>query len=144
MITNIRHTGIVVEDLEKSLYFYRDLLGFKIVRQMDESGDFIDNILALRNVIVTTVKMAAPDGNLIELLYYKSHKPKPKRTKEICEMGISHIALTVSNLDEEYNRLLKHGAIFNSPPQNSPDGYAKVTFCKDPDGNLIELVQVLI
>ena len=40
---NIRHTGIVVSDMEKSLKFYRDLLGFKIRKDMVESGDYINN-----------------------------------------------------------------------------------------------------
>ena len=44
---------------------------------------------------------------------------------------------------ETYNRLVEAGVYFNSPPQLSPDGFAKVTFCKDPDGSLIELVEEL-
>lgn len=142
MIKNIRHTGIVVIDLEASLYFYRDLLGFHLEKQMEEMGDYIDNILSLRNVKITTVKMSSPSGQMIELLKYHSH-PKDQRTREICEIGISHIAFTVDNLDVEYGRLKDEGIQFNSPPQLSPDGYAKVTFCRAPEGTLIELVEVL-
>ncbi|MBI4284061.1 MAG: VOC family protein [Chloroflexi bacterium] len=139
----IRHTGIVVSDLEPALRFYVDLLGLKVTKGMDETGDYIDTISGLKNVRVTTVKMAAGDGNLIELLYYHSHRPKSVRTREACEIGISHIAFTVGNVDAEYARLSKAGVPFNSPPQKSPDGYAKVTFCRDPDGTLIELVELL-
>ena len=35
------------------------------------------------------------------------------------------------------------GVVFNAPPQRSPDGGAKVTFCRDPEGNLLELVEVI-
>jgi len=143
MITHFRHTGIVVSNLEASLNFYSGLFGFKVVRRMDESGEYIDNMSALKDVRVTTVKMAVPDGNLIELLYYHSHPGMPGKHHEIYEIGVSHIAFTVDNLEQEYNRLIKAGVQFNAPPQFSPDGYAKVTFCKDPDGNLIELVEVL-
>lgn len=143
MITHIRHTGIVVSNLEAALHFYTDLLGFKVVKQLNESGGYIDNISALKDVKVTTVKIAAPDGNLIELLHYNSHPRAPKEERKLCTIGVSHIALTVEDLEQEYNRLTMAGIIFNAPPQLSPDGYAKVTFCKDPDGNLIELVEVL-
>lgn len=143
MIKNIRHTGIVVSNLEASLYFYCDLLGFKVVKRMDESGEYIDNISSLKNVKVTTIKMAAPDGNLIELLYYHSHQRFNISYREICDIGISHIAFSVDDLEQEYNRLTAAGVTFSAPPQLSPDGYAKVTFCKDPDGNLLELVEVL-
>ncbi len=142
MIKNIRHIGIVVDDLEKSLYFYRDLLGFQITKQMEESGDYIDNMLALRRVRVTTVKMALPGGQMIELLKYQSHPPK-EGLREVCDIGITHIALTVNDLDSEYDRLRSEGVLFNTPPQLSPDGYAKVTFCRAPEGTFIELVEVL-
>ena len=142
MIKDIRHTGIVVTNLEASLHFYRDLLGFQITKQMEEAGDYIDNISSLRNIKVTTVKMTSPTGQMIELLKYHSH-PAEQRTREICEIGISHIAFTVDNLDIEYKRLKDKEIKFNSPPQLSPDGYAKVTFCRAPEGTLIELVEVL-
>jgi len=139
----IRHVGIVVTNLNKALHFYRDLLGLKVTNKMVERGDYIDKISGLKNVKVTTIKMAAEYGNLIELLYFHSHPKESIDKKEICEIGVSHIAFTVENLDVEYERLLKAGVQFNVPPQISPNGYAKVTFCKDPDGSLIELVQVL-
>ncbi|MDO9580890.1 MAG: VOC family protein [Bacteroidales bacterium] len=142
MIKDIRHTGIVVVDLEASLHFYRDLLGFHIAKQMEEAGDYIDNISSLRNVKVTTVKMTSPSGQMIELLKYQSH-PAEQKNRQICEIGISHIAFTVDDLDIEYERLKDKGIQFNSPPQLSPDGYAKVTFCRAPEGTLIELVEVL-
>jgi catechol 2,3-dioxygenase-like lactoylglutathione lyase family enzyme len=139
----IRHTGIVVTDLNKALYFYQDLLGLRVVKDMKESGDYIDNISALKNVQVRTVKMAADDGNLIELLFYSSCPGNPETNRTINQIGCSHVAFTVDNLDDEYRRLTQAGVPFNAPPQFSPDGFAKVTFCRDPDGSYIELVEVL-
>ncbi len=60
-----------------------------------------------------------------------------------CDFGFTLIAFTVDDLDREYERLRAAGVAFNARPQTSPDGYAKVTFCRDPEGNLIELVEVL-
>ena len=139
----IRHIGIVVSDLEKALRFYRDLLGLKIVKEIDESGEYIDKISSLKDVLVRTVKMAADDGHLIELLYYKSHPKRPNKNRAINEIGCSHVAFAVEDIEALYQRLKKEGIFFIAPPQYSPDGYAKVTFCKDPDGTLIELVEVL-
>lgn len=139
----IRHIGITVTDLDKAMGFYGDLLGFRVVKRMEERGEFIDRISGLEKIRVTTVKMAADDGSLIELLHYHSH-PRPRRGEEkICAAGLSHIAFTVEDLDAEFKSLSKAGVKFNSEPQISPDGYAKVAFCRDTDGNLIELVEVL-
>lgn len=141
----IRHTGIVVSNLKRSLNFYRTFLDLKVLKKKVESGDFIDTILGLKNVKVTTIKMSAMDGNLIEILYFHSHQHhiKIQDKRKICQTGISHISFTVEDLDYEYKRLRKAGIKFNSPPQFSPDGHAKVAFCRDPDDNFIELVQVL-
>ncbi len=139
----VRHAGITVTDREKALHFYQDLLGLKITKDSQEAGDYIDNMSALKGVRVNTIKMAADDGNLIELLVYASHPRQPDPSREICTIGCTHVAFTVENLDKEYKRLTEAGIVFNSPPQLPPDGYAKVAFCKDPDGTLIELVEVL-
>lgn len=142
MIRNIRHTGIVVADLEKSLGFYTSLLGFKVAKQMDESGSYIDNMLKMKDVKVTTVKMTTPDGQMIELLHFQSHPGKHEK-RELADIGLSHFALTVDDLDREYERLKEAGVSFNGPPQRSPDGFAKVTFCRAPEGTYIELVEEL-
>ena len=144
MIKEVRHIGITVTDMEKSLKFYRDLLGFKIEREMNENGSYIDNMLALDKVKVKTVKMSieGSGGTLIELLQFFSHPNKVENSK-ITRIGTSHFALTVDNLDDTYSKLKNMGLKFNAPPQLSPDGYAKITFCFDPDNTLIELVEVL-
>jgi catechol 2,3-dioxygenase-like lactoylglutathione lyase family enzyme len=139
----IRHAGIVVKDMEKALYFYRDLLGFKIVKKMQESGNYIDTICGVKNTSVITVKLSADDNNLIELLYFISPVSKNNAAKSLTDAGFSHISCTVKNIDDIYGRLSKAGICFNSLPQVSSDGYAKVAFCLDPEGNFIELVEVL-
>ena len=142
-VKETRHIGIAVTNMKKSLHFYRDLLGLEIVREMDESGEYIDNMLSLNNVNVKTVKMSANNGvTLIELLEFKSH-PKENKQREIYDIGASHVAFTVENLNEMYEYLLNLGVKFNAPPQTSPDKFAKIAFCKDPDGTPIELVQIL-
>jgi len=143
MALNVRHTGIVVSDMEESLKFYRDLLGFEVKKDMIESGEYINNFSDLKDVVVRTVKMSLENGDMVELLHYDSHPEEPDMTRKITQIGCSHIALTVENLDETYELLKQNDVSFNSPPQYSPDGFAKVTFCKDPDGSLVEIVEEL-
>lgn len=139
----IRHAGIVVSNMEQSLIFYRDILHLKTVKDFTEEGEYIDSISALSGVHLRMVKLTADDGAMVELLQYISHPNKPPIKTEINDLGCSHIAFTVDDLDEEYEHLSKKGVKFNCPPYVSPDGYAKVTFCHDPDGTSIELVEVM-
>ena len=124
----IRHTGIVVNDLDKALCFYKDILGLKIKREMKESGEYMDNLSCIKGVMVRTVKMSADDGNLVELLFYESDRQRSV-CRDIRDTGYSHISFTVEDLDYEYKRLKEKGVRFNCVPQVSQDGKVKVTFC---------------
>jgi catechol 2,3-dioxygenase-like lactoylglutathione lyase family enzyme len=140
----LRHAGIVVSDLELALYFYRDLLGLQVMSSMEEKGAYLDNILGHKNVLVTTVKLAAGKGSaILELLHFTSPRSPAGPKRGLFHLGPSHVAFTVKDLNGTFHRLARAGVPFNAPPQISPDGLAKVTFCQDPDGNPIELVEML-
>ena len=143
MIKGIRHTGIVVTDMERAQAFYHDLMGLKTVKDFEEKGDYIDSISGLSGVHLHMVKLIAEDGTMVELLHYLSHPGEVPVNSLVCNIGCSHVAFTVDDIDKEYARLLKNGVRFNCAPYVSPDGYAKVAFCCDPDGTYIELVEEL-
>jgi catechol 2,3-dioxygenase-like lactoylglutathione lyase family enzyme len=143
MITQIRHTGLVVANLEAALHFWRDVLGFRVARQMEEAGPHIDAMMGLKDVRVTTVKLTAPDERMIELLHFHSHPDRSAWTGTPHSTGFTHVAMTVDDLDAACEKLAKAGVTFEAPPQRSPDGAVKVTYGKGPEGILLELVEVL-
>jgi catechol 2,3-dioxygenase-like lactoylglutathione lyase family enzyme len=144
MMMELRHAGIVVADLDRARHFYCDLLGLKVLRSMEEDGAFLDNILGLKGVRVTTLKLAADQGSaVLELLKFHSPRTPAAPRRGLVELGPSHVAFTVEDLDALYARLTRAGVRFNAPPQLSPDGLAKVTFCYDPEGTPLELVEML-
>lgn len=137
----IRHTGIVVSDPERALEFYRDLLGLKTAIDFREEGTYIDTISGMKNVRLRMIKLTADDGSMIELLHYESPlEPVPCEAR-LNRIGPAHVAFTVNNVDEIYTQLSARGVRFNCPPQLSPDWKAKLTFCQDPDGTFLELVE---
>lgn len=138
----LRHTGIVVSNLEKMVRFYTDIMGFEIRSEMSEGDDYIDRLYSLKGARVKTVKMSSGDGPLIELLHFESH-PRGAPGRELCDTGYSHIALTVDDVAKEHKRLESRGVSFNWAPQVSPDARAKVACISDPEGNVIELVEEL-
>ena len=143
MITAIRHVGLVVDDLEQSLRFWCDSMGFVVSRQMEEFGPHIDAMMGLKDVRLTTAKLAAPDGNLLELLCFHSHPDKPRWAGKPYSTGFTHIALTVKDLDETLLRLEQFGASIPAEPQLSPDGEVKVIYATGLEGILLELVEVI-
>ena len=105
---NVRHVGIVTNDLKKSINFYSKTLGFKIVRQMNETDPSLSNLMSLKKVKVKTVKMISKQNGMVELLSWKSPKTKKKSlVAKLNLVGLTHFALTVKNLDFLYNKLKK-------------------------------------
>ena len=140
---NVRHVGVVTNDLQKSLRFYRNVLGFKVVKKMKETDESLSALMGLKKVQVTTVKMRSKESGMLELLSW--HTPKSNKKVE-CDklnlLGLTHFALTVKNVDLIYKKL-KNKIKFLSTPRFSPDKKVKLVFCKSPEGVFIEMVQQL-
>lgn len=137
----IRHTGIYVHDIEKMVAFYCNDLGMRVAVHEIEKGLYIDTVLGLFDAEIELYKLKAEDDSVIELLKYSSSSAEEKRP--IWQTGQIHIAITVENVYAMYHQLSESGIRFISPPQESPNGYARVCFCQDPEGNYLELVEVL-
>jgi len=144
MIRGIHHTAISTGNLERALAFYRDLLGFEVATEFNwpVGTDVADRITALKDSSARAAMLKA--GNtMIELFQYQS--PLPQRgdpDRPVNEHGITHICLDVTDVDAEYKRLQAAGVKFHCPPQEFA-GVAKVTYARDPDGNVIELQEIL-
>lgn len=143
MISNLRHTGIVVNNLDKCLNFYLSL-GFDEVSREIETGSYIDNLVGLNNVKLECAKLALNENITLELLKYHSH---PYENNDLPRMsnrvGCSHIALTVSNILECFNLISQNGGGSINQIQTSPNRKVKVVYCYDPEGNIIEVVEEL-
>ncbi len=139
-VLNIRHTGLVVKDLEESLKFYLNL-GFCISICAQEDSTFISKISAKTGIELKTVKLTSPNNDMIELLDYG--KDGISKEQSMFEHGIAHIAFTVNDVWSLYRELIQNGIEFNSRPENSVDGKAIVVFCLAPEGTFIEFVEML-
>ena len=139
----VRHIGIVVGDLNASLAFYCNQLGFQVARRMVETGPFIATLLDMPNAEVETAKLSGADGAMIELLHFRNRAPLPDTGLTLNRLGPTHAALTVADIDGLHRKLVSQGIVFIAPPSVSPDGKAKVAFCRDPEGNYLELVEMI-
>jgi catechol 2,3-dioxygenase-like lactoylglutathione lyase family enzyme len=144
MIHGIHHTAISSADIERSLRFYRDLLGFEEVFKLNwEVGTkTLDDITGLTDSSARVVMLKA--GNAcVELFEFET--PTPKQAAErrpVCDHGITHLCLQVSDIDGEYERLKAAGMVFHCPPQAVGDSL-RATYGRDPDGNVVELLEVI-
>ena len=109
----IRHTGLVTDNIKKSLEFWTKYLKFKIKRVMDEDGELIDKIMLYKNVKVKSYKLADSNNFLLELLYFKNSPNIKKNILMPYTNGFTHISVTVKDLNYLYNFLKKKKIKFN-------------------------------
>jgi len=139
----IRHTGIVVADMSRSLRFYRDLLGMEVSVDFEDSSPYVQAVTDVSGARIRMVKLNARAGGSIELLQYLSHPQELPAPRASCDVGCNHVALQVDDIDALYEKLSGEGIRFHTPPTASPDGFAKTTYCRDPEGVIVELVELL-
>ena len=137
----LRHIGIVVRDLEKSVVFYKDLFELTLFKEMIEEGEYVEKLVGLEKASIHWAKLEAQDGTLIELLEYKNSEFTQKDNYLANRLGCSHIAISVANIDTIYEKLQKYNCKCNSEPLKSPDGKVKAMYAHDIDGTILEIVE---
>ena len=142
LVIGYRHTGIIVKDMKKSLHFYKDILGLKVIQDFSDSSDYINKITGIKNADVHMIKLKAEDETVLEILEYRNH-PTELMEYPIYNVGACHIALQVRNANDAYNKLIENNVRIISKPVLSSEKIAKVFFCFDPNDVRIELVEML-
>ena len=128
--------AITCSNFERSLDFYHNKLGFEIVLDI-EIPDSLAQDVGLAPTGFRQVRLKA--GNtLIKLMDIESPPPIP--TDEF-SAGVRWLTFIVADIQKTVENLKQNGVEFLSQPISAPDA-AGVVCAKDPDGILIELVQI--
>lgn len=125
-ITGIGHVALKVYDLEKSLHFYRDQLGFAEMMRIDKP----DGTLWLVYLRIT-------DDQFIEIFPGAENERAPGWNGN----AITHVCLTVDDLDAVVDQVLAAGIPLLLEKKTAVDGNRQA-WVEDPDGNRIEFMQL--
>jgi len=139
MIHGIDHTAISVPDLAAALTFYCEVLGFELESQSGwpVGAKRVDSLVGLADS-ASQVAMVRLGETRLEIFQYESPAPSPRDPSfRVCDHGITHFCLSVSQIEEEYARLVEVGIDFNAPPVDV--GTSVCAYGRDPFGNVIEL-----
>ena len=123
-VSKLLHTRYRLNDLEKSVGFYKEILGLEEVR-----------------------RHKSPRGS--ELVFLKA--PESEETIELCffpnsgpvvvQADLTHLAFEVASLEEFGQHLARHGLKYSDGPTYRPDGSGGFAFIDAPEGYEIELIQ---
>ena len=137
------HTGLTVSNLECSLAFWRDVLGFELSHRPHQTGDLASEITGVpgANIAIAVLKGY---GHKIELLEYSAPPDRQHVRPRPCDVGSVHIAFTVDDLDAVLNVIAASGWKAAGKPQtleSGPNAGKRVVYVRDPDGSTIEFMQ---
>jgi glyoxylase I family protein len=137
------HTGITVSNLERSLVFWRDVLGFELSHRAHQTDELAAEITGVPGAEILIAVVKAP-GHKIELLEYLAPADRKRADLRSCDVGSVHIALTVDDLDAVLERIIGSGWKTRGKPQTlavGPNAGKRVIYVRDPDGTTIEFMQ---
>ncbi|OCC25497.1 hypothetical protein MB02_02350 [Croceicoccus estronivorus] len=141
MILSFPHFGIYVADMDKSIRFYVEGLGFTPLD--GGTTDAAGPLLGIPGAVARTQFLEHRSGGpRIELWTVKNHPPAGSVTGGPAnQCGRVHLCVGVENLDQTASRIVEYGGQ-RLDDSRCDQGYGEIMFCTDPDGLRIELVQM--
>ncbi|MEY2545295.1 MAG: hypothetical protein QOG48_412 [Verrucomicrobiota bacterium] len=143
-IIAVDHTGITVRNLERSLGFWRDVLGFELSHTPHHTGKLASEVTGVPGAEIK-IAVLKGYGHKIELLEYVA---PPDRKEHVdlrtCDVGHAHVAFTVDDLDAMLDKIAAFDWKAAGKPQTltaGPNAGKRVVYVRDPDGTTIELMQ---
>lgn len=143
MINEVHHIAMSVLDMDRSLAFYRDLLGFELRmdRTWENAGETGDKILRVKGTAARQTMLQAGNA-MVELFEFRKPAPAPMaEDRPVIDRGFTHLCFDVTDVDAEYRRLSKAGVVFHCEPQDLGPG-CRTTYGRDPDGNVVEFQEL--
>src|SRR5438094_9532749 len=90
-IISADHTGITVENLERSLAFWRDVLGFELSHTAHQTGELAEEITGVEGAEIKLAVLKTPSGHKIELLEYLASPDRKQAEVRPCDVGHLHV-----------------------------------------------------
>jgi len=143
------HFSFSVADIERSVIFYRDVLGFELIHRQEQANEYTRRLVGYTDAHLKVAQFALPgqprgrSTHDLELLEFVA----PRGTRGdigICNPGAAHLAIGVDDIQVRYRRLTDAGVYFFSPPNLITAGINEGGFTcyfHDPDQIVLEMVQ---
>ena len=141
MLLGFHHAAISTPDLDRFLAFYCEVLGCEVAWTFgwEAGSEQADAVTALKDSAARAAMLKLGDS-FLEVFEFTSPPGRPASAdRPVNDHGITHVCLQVKDIHAEYGRLTAAGMRFHCPPMPQDTGF--VTYGRDPDGNVVELLE---
>lgn len=138
------HTGIQVADIDRSVRFYRDVLGFEVAFAWNPQADYIRTMVGSPEADIHAAILRMPGSDyFLEILEYRGVDKQPVDT-DTKNPGTAHIAFFTDDCQGLYEELRSKGVESVSEPVTptiGPNIGGRAVYMIDPDGVRLEFIQ---
>jgi glyoxylase I family protein len=142
MIQGIHHACFTVSEMDKSVVFYRDLLGMDVlwdsvqagVRYKGEASDRITGCPGTEQRIV----YLGINGSILELVEY-TPGGKPLQNNKASNVGAAHVCFLTDDIFGLHDKLVSNHVTVHCTPQKGISNH--VMYFRDPDGIILEAIE---
>jgi catechol 2,3-dioxygenase-like lactoylglutathione lyase family enzyme len=142
-VISTNHTSFTVSDLDRSIAFFRDILGFTATSKLPRYKSVIQSITGVSESDVMIAYLHGP-GHTLELIEYLAPPDRSEVRPRPCDVGFAHIAFDVEDIDAIVTLASEHnvfpiGQI--TTVDQGPNQGGKAVYLRDSDGITVELIQ---
>ncbi len=140
-IRSFSHVGLTVSDFGKAVKWYYDMFGFRLIEEQIIDKEQVNNLSGLYGLHDVDIRLGflqVPKGGVLEIFEILPSLPAGRTVWN--KPGLTHFTLDVKNVGKWCRLLQAKGVHFFSEPQKT--GNTEWVFMEDPDGNLIELIDM--
>ena len=143
MITGFNHTSFTVADMDKSVKFWTEMLGFEAASVSAREGRWQEDVTGIPGAMLLVAHLYGHGHHIEFIQYLAGAVPGDAPTPAL--RGAAHVCLETDDIERTWETLLRAGATAQggvAAVTTGTVGGAKASYIRDPNGVLIELLQL--
>jgi catechol 2,3-dioxygenase-like lactoylglutathione lyase family enzyme len=150
MIADVLHFSFTVDDLDRSVAWYTAILGLELIHRQRQDNAYTPILVGIPEAVLEVAQFAVPgvpparSTHMLELVQYVVPAGTQAADLRTNAIGCAHLALLVTDIHTRYQRMVRAGVTFVSPPVEITEGANRgghACYFHDPDGITLELLQ---
>lgn len=134
------HTSFTVTDLDRSVAFWQNIMGYALTRRTRGSGDFVSHLIGVAGANIELAILEG-GGHVLELVRYNSPSDQRQSVPRPWDTGAAHIALSVDNIEAVIEAMTENGWSVTGTIAVNPRSKSLVAYVRDWDGVTVELIE---